>query len=174
MDTTFKKLVLFSLPILLGVGIVYAVSYAFKPKSSTQVLTVKEVNDEVGVELAMTLQKTEYSLGEPINITLTITNISNQTINFKRGDPSFDFQVYNDKNYSVYLDSAWKIHSYGIVRFPFPAGESFSHVLVWGQTCNVTSMSEGVPVSAGTYHIVGLYDTYGLRTTPIQITIAKP
>ncbi len=34
------------------------------------------------LELTMTLDKTSYSLGEPVNLTLTITNISSQTINF--------------------------------------------------------------------------------------------
>jgi hypothetical protein len=34
------------------------------------------------LELTMTLDKTVYSLGEPVNLTLAITNISSQTINF--------------------------------------------------------------------------------------------
>ena len=55
-----------------------------------------------GLELAMTIEKTYYVLGEPINITLTITNISNQTINFTHTGQDFDFLVYNDTNNLVY------------------------------------------------------------------------
>ena len=45
------------------------------------------------LELTMTLDKTTYSLGEPVNLTLTITNISTQTINFTHTGLDFDFQV---------------------------------------------------------------------------------
>ena len=54
------------------------------------------------LELTMTLDKTSYSLGEPVNLTLTITNISNQTINFEHTGLDFDFQVYNGTNNVVY------------------------------------------------------------------------
>jgi len=46
------------------------------------------------LELTLTLDKTSYSLGEPVNLTLTITNISNQTINYTHTGLDFDFSSY--------------------------------------------------------------------------------
>jgi hypothetical protein len=176
---SFKRLILLSaLTVLLGVSLVYAVSYTFKPKNSAQTLTTAEAVDEQdGLELNMTLEKTEYSLGEPINITLTITNISNQTINLTVGDPFFDFRVYNDTNSDLY-EWSWSQISLNIEWSPLPLGaeESLTNRLVWPQTWNDMVFSEGVSVSPGTYYIVGLvFDLpHGLETTPIQVTIVKP
>ena len=161
------------LTVLLSISLVYAVSYTFKPKNSAQTLTTAEgvgVNQFAGLELTMTLEKTEYNLGEPINITLAITNISNQTINYTLELwPSVDFRVYNDTNSDLYTWS-WSQIGYGTWSLvPIDAGESLTYRLVWPQTWNNTPVSEGVPVSPGTYYIVGL--TFGLQTTPIQVTI---
>jgi hypothetical protein len=139
--------------------------------------TAEGVNEQLGLQLTMTLQKTNYSLGEPVNMTFTITNISNQTIGlYQYGGPSdmFEFQVYNDTNNSV-----WSL------IFPFYPGvdipavslnseESLTGVLLWEQMCNNTAP---VPVSPGTYYIVGqtepiLLNGVTIETTPIQIVIA--
>jgi hypothetical protein len=143
------------------------------------------VNEQLGLQLAITLQKTNYRLGEPVNITFTLTNISNQTVSLAQyvGD-HFDFRVYNDTNNTVYQSSL------ELPVYPFNPGgpcvaytslkteESLTGVLVWRQTCNNTTLSEGVPVSSGTYYIVGetgyIFNTNGLtvETAPIQIVIA--
>ena len=176
LELTFKKLMLLSaLTVLLGVSLVYALSYAFTPKNSAQTLpTAEAVGEQDGLELTMTLEKTEYSLGESININFSITNISNQTINFLLTGMPFDFHVYNDTNNSIYQ---WSVgppiqvfpEHEGII--PLNARESLTDVLVWPDTIS----SEGVPVSPGTYYIVGLngYNTR-FQTTPIQVTIVKP
>lgn len=54
------------------------------------------------LELTMTIDKFSYSLGEPVNLTLTLTNVSNQTINFEHTGLDFDFQVTNGTNNLVY------------------------------------------------------------------------
>ena len=106
LNTKFKRIVILSaLTVLMGVAIVYALGHEFRPQSSTQTIpTAEGVNDQFGLELTMTLQKTEYSLGEPINITLTITNIGNQTITYAYCESlhRFDFRVYNDTNNGIY------------------------------------------------------------------------
>jgi hypothetical protein len=143
--------------------------------------TTEGVNDDL--ELTMTLEKTEYSLGEPINITLTITNISNQTKNFGMGPDAndFDFHVYNDTDSNIYsYSNRWEgvaIPQYVILE-TLNAGESLSENLAWPQTCHNTGLSEGVPVSPGTYYIVGRIGPpffYGenntIETAPIQVTI---
>jgi hypothetical protein len=127
------------------------------------------------LELTMTLNKTTYSLGEPVNLTLTITNISNQTINFTHTGLDFDFQVYNDTNNQVYQWSNFKAIAQFIAIVPLHAGESMSANFTWLQTCNFNAQVEGDPVSPGTYNIIGQTGpTYGIQTTPIQITIVKP
>ncbi len=127
------------------------------------------------LELTMTLDKTVYSLGEPVNLTLTITNISNQTIKFEHTGLDFDFQVYNGTNNVVYQWSNFIAIPQFITIVPLPAGESRSANFTWLQTCNFNAQVEGDPVSPGTYYIVGQTGpAYGIQTTPIQLTIIKP
>ncbi len=143
------------------------------------------VNQTVGLQLTMTLQKTNYSLGEPVNMTFTITNISNQTILLSQyAAYQFGFIVYNDTNNNIYQTSPnFPLYpnnpgGLDIIPFSLNAEESFTETLVWGQTCNNTAASEGVPVSPGTYYIVGqtgyIFNMNGLtiETTPLQIVIA--
>jgi hypothetical protein len=176
LKTTITTLILLTaLTALIGIGLVYGLSFitshTIKTENSTHTIPIaKGVND--GLELTMTLEKTEYNLGEPINITLTIKNISNQTINFGYSAMTFDFLVYNDTNHDLYRWSSFQIFPQIIVNTPLDPGESLARVLVWQQTCNKTMSSEGVPVSPGTYSIIGQSGT--LQTTPIQVSIVKP
>lgn len=124
------------------------------------------------LELTMTIDKQSYSLGEPINLTLTITNISNQTINFEHTGLDFDFQVFNDTNNLVYQWSNFKAIAQFIAIVPLPAGENMSTNFTWLQTCNFNASVQGDPISPGIYSIVGKTGpTYGIQTTPIQLTI---
>ena len=127
------------------------------------------------LELTMTLDKTSYSLGEPVNLTLTITNISGQTINYTHTGLDFDFQVYNGTNNVVYQWSNFRAIPQFIAIEPLPAGESISANFTWLQICNFNAQVQGDPISPGTYYIVGQTGPiYGIQTTPIQLTIAKP
>ncbi len=107
------------------------------------------------LELNMTLEKTTYSLGEPVNLTLTITNISDQTINFTHTGLDFDFRVYNGTNNAVYQWSNFRGIAQFIVIEPLHAGESVSANFTWLQTCNFNASVEGDQVSPGTYDIIG-------------------
>ncbi len=139
---------------------------------STQAVASGEKDN---LELTMTLDKTVYSLGEPVNLTLTITNISDQTINFTHTGLDFDFQVTNDTNNLVYQWSNFIAIPQFIAIEPLPAGESISANFTWLQTCNFNAQVNGDPVSPGIYNIIGQTgSTYGIQTTPIQITIVKP
>ena len=124
------------------------------------------------LELTMTINKTSYSLGEPINLTLTITNISNQTINYTHTGLDFDFQVNNGTNNLVYKWSNFRAIAQFITIEPLPAGESISANFTWQQTCNFNAQVEGDPVSPGTYNVIGeTGPTYNIQTIPIPITI---
>lgn len=128
-----------------------------------------------GLELNMTLDNATYYLGEPMNITLSFSNISNQTINFTYADPLFDFWIYNGTDNTVYQWSAYKAFSDLTWNIPLNAGGSFSQTYVWQQTSNETVFSDGVPVSPGTYYIVGQIGlTHWLQTTPIEVNIVGP
>jgi hypothetical protein len=136
------------------------------------------------LQLTMALEKTEYTLGEPVNITLTLTNISNETttIDFSAYN-NFDFRVYNGTNSTLYQ---WSNHWLGVAvpqviwLETLNAGESLSENFVWSQTCYNTGLSEGVPISSGEYNIVGQIGSVistknsMIETTPIQITIVAP
>jgi hypothetical protein len=195
---TFKRVVLFSvLAALLGVGIVYGLSYEFKPAKSAQTLptsvSVEGVGDLAGLELTMTLEKTEYTLGEPINITFAVTNISNQTITFSESPQNFDCYIFDNMNSTFYnnmnnisymrsiLLSNTTVYWWQSARKIQPiewsaslnAGESLTESLVWGQTYSspLVLPDEDVAVPPGTYYIVGLGLGSGLRTPPLQVTI---
>jgi len=177
LNATFKKVILLSvLTTLMGVGIVYVLSRSFNSPSPPlkPPTTAEKVDAQVGLKLAMTLQKAEYGLNEPINLTFAITNISNQTMNYTYSNPNFEFWVYNDTNNEVYSWSRSQIFPCYVFNMPLKPGESLTEVLTWPQTCNKTFLSEGIPVSPGTYYIVGKNPMYRLQTTPIQVTITKP
>ena len=190
---------------LLVVGLVYGLTYEFENANSAQKLptttTVKGVGDMAGLELTTTVEKTNYSLGEPVNITLAITNISNQTTTVSFGDSNvyFDFQVFDNMNSTFYnnmdnvsymrsiLMSNVIVYWYLETRTQIPivasvslnAGENLTETFVWGQTyCTPrTFPDENIAVSAGTYYVVGIslsgtWSTF-LRTPPIEIMINK-
>jgi hypothetical protein len=170
----FKKMALFSALIaLVGVGLFFALSYKFESKSPLKALpTAEGVYD--GLQLTMALEKTKYTRGEPINITLILTNISKRTTSVEVDLESyFDFQVYNGTNSTIYSS---RYPPDVVAHLPLAenatlnAGQSMSEDLSWHQ--------EGVSVLPAIYYIVGLigpiyYKTsITIETTPIQITIS--
>jgi len=121
-------------------------------------------------QLALTLEKTVFTLGEQVNITVKMTNISGQTVDYTQTIEDFDFQVYDDSNNPVYK-SAGQV-AMAIVILHLSPGESRSQNFAWLQTCNNTATECNVP--AGTYYVIGQKVLSGLQTPPIQITIVKP
>jgi hypothetical protein len=127
------------------------------------------------LQLTMTLQKTTYNLGEPINLTLTFTNVSAQTINFTHTGLDFDFQIYNGTNNLVYQWSNFKAIAQFITTIPLKAGENVSENFTWTQTYNFNHAIQGTSIPPGSYNIIGLSGpVYGIQTTPIQLTIVTP
>ena len=170
---------------LLSVSLVYGIRYEFTPKTNPQTSSTPiAYGINGGFQLTMTLQKTKFSLGEPVNITLTVTNISNQTVQFYDFASYWDFLVYNDTDNGLYewLGSG-RAFPMSAETFTLDPGIGVTNeVLVWPQTSNSTR-ENGVPASQvlpGAYYIIGEYGTnwgnplYKLQTTPIEITIAQP
>jgi hypothetical protein len=123
-------------------------------------------------ELTISVEKTVYSLGEPVNITLSITNISKQTVNFTHTGMDFDFLVTNDTDNLVYQWSIGRAFPMFAMIEPLQPGENVTATYTWPQTCNANTSTARTPVSAGTYYIVGKSNPiYGLQTAPVQIMI---
>ena len=95
------------------------------------------------LELKITFDKTAYNIGEPVNLTLTITNISKQTIDFTHTGLDFDFQVTNDTNNLLYQWSNFKAIPQFITIESLPAGDSISANFTWLQICNFNSQVQG-------------------------------
>lgn len=127
------------------------------------------------LQLTVTLQNTVFKLGDPINLTVSMTNISGQTLNYTDTGLNFDFKVYNDTNNLAYRWSNFIAIPQFIAIIPFAAGANMSQNFTWGQTCNFNISVQGELVSPGSYYVVGLTGpSYGFETTPIEITIVQP
>jgi Intracellular proteinase inhibitor/Dockerin type I domain len=129
------------------------------------------------LDLSLGFNRTEFDLGEPVNITLTVTNVTNETATFLLAPSWWDLFVYNDTNNCLYRWSSGKIFPFWVVNIPLEPGMNVtSEVMTWPQTCNATVGQMGTPiapVSPGTYYIVGFYHhlSYDLQTAPVQIKI---
>ena len=135
-----------------------------------------------GLTLTLAIKQTTYSLGEPVNFTLSINNVSKSTITFTRTASTFDYMVYN---------STGIVYRYSIgIAFPMWAqiytlapGESLTENFSWDQVCNLffspaagslgpsnpVAFPPVFPASPGTYYILG--EALGMQTIPQQITI---
>jgi hypothetical protein len=182
LELSLRGLVLLSaVTVLLSVSLVYSIRYEFTPKTNSHPSSAPiAYGVSEGLKVTLMLQKTEFSLGEPVNITLTVTNISNQTVGFEEFPSWWSFLVYNGTNNGLYVwprDSGRGVPFYGTTVSLDPGIGFTDEAMVWPQMCNSTVDRYGAansPVSPGTYYIVGQYFGYNLQTTPIQITIAQP
>jgi hypothetical protein len=196
-----NSVLLFWIMVLISVGVVSVSIFGLSMLAQVHP-RAEGVNEQFGLKLTMTLEKTVYTLGEPINITLTITNISNQTISYAYAALGwrFDFRVYNDTNNRIYQWSADRAFAWALDSIALNPRESLTvgqlagtanHVptgyYIWDETWNVMSVSPPYPnstqVDPGTYYIVGQTgpivlvngkDIGGvIETTPIQIILVK-
>jgi hypothetical protein len=122
----------------------------------------------------MSLDRTVYVLGESVNVTLAIVNVSDHIVNFTHTGMDFDFVVYNGSDNVVYRWSTGRVFPLYVMIAPLQPGQNVTATYVWPQTCNNASSAMGVSVSPGTYFIVGESNpSYGLRTAPTQIIIVS-
>jgi hypothetical protein len=136
------------------------------------------------LELTTTIPKTVYNLGEPVNVTYTLTNISNQTINFYLTAQSFDLLVYNASNSLIYQ------YTNSGIAFPLTASyitlnareSTDNRTVTWSQDIVMqilTPWQHNVQVPSGTYYLVGTgwvtnytaNSSISLQTNPIEILI---
>ena len=154
-----KKLML-ALSVVTLVGV--AVAWGLKTFSYVEVSTPVEAETTYGpIKLTMRLNKTAYKLGEPVNINVTVTNISNETIVLGYTmPPELDFWVYNESSQVIYKYHqvyAWGLAIVDVILNP---GESFHQYpwyppLVWDQVEVKFSPYSHIQVPPGTYYITG-------------------
>jgi hypothetical protein len=132
---------------------------------------VSEVKD--GLQLVLTLERTQYELGAHVPVTLALTNVSNQTVDYANEleKSAFDFRVYNSENTVVYT---WTMGAFAFYNFsaPLAPNTSYTATLNWQGASNF-----GYPeVSAGKYYIIGdIINARGepalFKTAPLNFTI---
>jgi hypothetical protein len=161
----FKQFVLFSLVVvLLGATLVYGLKVGLPSESETEEpITVERIFDEWGLKLAISVEKRTYAYGEPINITLALKNIVNETVIvvYPYIGPRFSFSVFNTSD--VFNKS--KPEPVAIWKEPPPltaalfseviltVGESFTSTLQWKQQQLPIHGEERA--SPGTYYVFG-------------------
>jgi hypothetical protein len=124
---------------------------------------------EEQIAVSITLEKTYYNYGEPVNMTISISNISNETVTLRVGAWTFDFLVYNDTGY-VYQWSRVGIFPMIVMDFDISPGENLSEVHTWPQIYQASAFSPRVQVPPGTYYVVA-FPRGVERTAPIKINI---
>ena len=143
------------------------------PLSTSPPTALQATSVNGSFELTFSVEKTVYSVGEPVNITLAITNISSQTVDFTHTGMDFDFIVTNGTDNVIYQWSIGRAFPMFIVMEPLQPGENVTATYVWPQTCNSNPSTDGASAQPGTYYIVGKSNSiYGLQTSPLQITIS--
>jgi len=118
----------------------------------------------------LTTDKSDYYVGEPVNVTMTIANIGNQSASFLEWADTFDFLVYNASG-NVYHWSNGRLFPFVMWSVTLDPGQNVTGTLTWSQTCNFGS---GGTVSPGTYYVVWEGISGVPVTTPTEISIFRP
>jgi hypothetical protein len=144
------------------------------PTSTSPPTPLQATSVNGSFELTISVEKTVYSVGEPVNITLSVTNISKQTVDFTHTGMDFDFVVTNGTDNVVYQWSTGRAFPMFVMIEPLQPAENVTATYTWPQTCNANTSTAGTLVSPGTYYIVGKSNPiYGLLTPPVQIVIVS-
>jgi hypothetical protein len=165
-----------ALTILAVVAAVAGLNLSMHRQPNQQMSTSAVSSVKNGLQLAISVETTQYISGDSniVPITFTITNVSNQSLNFTNlnGNSNFNFQVYNSKHEVIY---AWELGAYPLVNasVPLTPNENYTRTLVWSQQ----SSSPSIQVSTGSYQIIGDIGEntpYQFQTAPLNITITNP
>ena len=92
-----------------------------------------------GLKLTLSAAKTDYALGEPVDFTLSLNNVSDKTINFVYTGGFFDYIVYNNTGI-IYRDSYGKAIPMFAMEASLLPGTSKTQSFEWDQVCNLNSL----------------------------------
>jgi len=139
---------------LAGLTVVWGLNSVTHRDASTPV----EVETTYGpVKLTMILEKTTYRLGEPVNITLTITNISNETTLLYLTYPcKTNFMVFDKSSEPIFEYFRSRIWPAATCEVVLDSGESLTQTLTWNQLeIDNFPPFDSRQVQPGTYYVVG-------------------
>ncbi|MDH5460894.1 MAG: BsuPI-related putative proteinase inhibitor [Candidatus Bathyarchaeota archaeon] len=171
-----------SLVTLMLLSVAWAVAVA---SLSANNITTGSLNETVEAiqhpfELVLKLNKTTYSLGETVNITISLTNISDENVKISLlagGDPKsqFDFLIYDGSNDPIYRYSAHRGYYAGGPSVFLAPNQNITASYLWEQHDD-----DGGVVAEGKYFVVGrthqifyLDHSLSLETPRLEITIEK-
>lgn len=137
---------------------------------SASAFRIQPVKADGQLELMVTVEQTDYYVGEPVNVTLTIINIGDQPVGFGYGPSQFDFLVYNDTGLVYWYSRSGIALPQFIIDVTIDPGQNVTDVLTWPQTVNATGNS----VSPGSYNIYGWIPSHGLQAGPVQVNVDLP
>jgi hypothetical protein len=103
MRSSRKTLLISALAIAISLALFLSLIYNFEPKNPQKIFpTAQGTNDTF--RLTMTLDETNYTLGDSVNMTFMLTNMGNQTKEVILGGDGFgfSFRVYDNKHNTVY------------------------------------------------------------------------
>lgn len=160
-------LILCAVVALIGATVILALKTMTYEGESTPV----EVKTTYGpIELKMGLNQTMYKLGDLVNITLTVTNISNETILLSYWQPpKVDFAVCDISHQIIYVHSQNLVVPHILVGEILNSGESFSQTFEWRQLeMDFSPPYESRQVQPGAYYIKGRTGPFLYYVGPLE------
>lgn len=154
MILSVKKVVAMSIIVsLLGA----AGTFGLKTLTSKEVTGSVEAETTYGpIKLTVRLDKNTFRLGEMVNVTITITNISNETILLVYDQiPTTDFAVYNSSSDIICLYSTTRVWGAVGENLALEPSASYGKTWKWDQQRFVGEHYDLQPVVLGTYYITG-------------------
>ncbi len=140
---------------------------AFLPKGSLTTAFAQE--RQTGLRLVLSADRTVYARGEPVELTLSVTNPGPTPITLTApSSQRYDFTVLKDGT-EVWRWSAGRMFLTVLTDLTIPPGETRAFTETWDQRDQ-----SGRPVSPGEYVVVGVLiggEPVGLTPKRVRITI---
>jgi len=128
-----------------GVVLCLCLSLAFSLADSTQKAYLSNL------QLSLTTDKVEYAVGEPVNITLSLKNLTDRELRLQfPTSQQFDFVVRSNET-EVWRWSQGRMFAMVLTTMVLEAQSSKSHTTVWAQ-----NDKSGRPVPPGRYEVLAL------------------
>jgi hypothetical protein len=132
-------------------------------------------------KLTLTLERTVFTLGEPINITWTLTNVGEKNVQlYLSVDDYPDFMIRDENLNCIFGFSRYTfLAAFWAPDKPIAPGDNITRVKAWGQINDGNGLSRQMwfkQVPPGIYYVSGIFTspTYAMtiETQAIRITIS--
>ena len=138
---------------------------------STLALNTLRVKAEDNLVLEMNANKNIVTIGEKINITLTLKNVGETNVTITYGPPLFDVYYCTPEGCFRWSDGMLFIQM--VLNLTLEPGETYSDTLQWNLYQYVNR--EYRPPKPGTYHLFGICCPTGTVTLrSIAVTLIEP